>query len=91
MEHPNYPEDACSISVAGVDADPTASEENVSIQVQTTTGQVWETRCEPLLDSSHDIVRLDCVGQADDEFGPWVQRTTPMPGDPALTTAQRRR
>ncbi|MCX5377795.1 hypothetical protein [Streptomyces sp. NBC_00091] len=91
VEHPNYPENACSISVAGLDSEAEFVQENVAIEVQTTTGEIWETRCDVLLNFRADIEGLDCVGGENDEFGPWVQQTTPTVGDPALTTAQRRR
>ncbi|MFI8370371.1 hypothetical protein [Streptomyces sp. NPDC085466] len=72
--HPGYPSNACAVSVA-------SQANNVSVQVLTENGEVWETRCE-IVPGTPDA--LDCVGEPMDDIGPWFELTTPTPGDPPL-------
>jgi hypothetical protein len=62
---PEYPENACSVAIS--------SQDNlVSIEVLTTKGDVWETRCTVVGGNPFDL--------ACDED--WVELNAPAPGDP---------
>ncbi|MEV8535236.1 hypothetical protein [Streptomyces sp. NPDC051211] len=80
-QHPDYPRDACSVSIA-------AQAGVVSIEVLTDSGQVWETICFVVNEGNPQTPRtfeLDCVddptNNQDNGAGPWVHRTP----DPVLT------
>ncbi|MDX2563887.1 hypothetical protein PV371_30155 [Streptomyces sp. TX20-6-3] len=78
-DHPGYPANACAVSVA-------SQANNVSVQVLTENGEVWETRC-AIVPGTPDS--LDCIGTPTDNLGPWTELTTPTPGDPPLNSSNR--
>ncbi|WP_302061062.1 hypothetical protein [Streptomyces sp. A3M-1-3] len=78
--HPGCPDNACSVSIA---------EHNnlVSVEVPTTDGDVFETRCEVDGSGGGDPnFVLDCVGTPTDDIGPWFQLTSP--GDSLLSKSR---
>ncbi|MGW0393855.1 hypothetical protein ACWDYJ_23740 [Streptomyces sp. NPDC003042] len=73
-EGQGFPENPCSISVA-------SSDNVVSIQVQTTEDELYETICVVTIAPGGGPVSLTC-----DEN--WTQLDTPTPGDPGNNAAQ---